>query len=149
MCLQGCATSYHVNSKALAVEYPKTWLTRDDKGPYYVENPDLSPEYEIFRESGRFEETLNADSGVKIRLNKIERELVCGNPLLASFITLGILPVGLPSGRTFSFTTEIDGTVKTYSYYLGVESRSSIWEWPIAWLYTEQRAMIDALRNTK
>ena len=53
----------------------------------------------------------------------------CGNPLLASGLTLGLLPVSIPEGGRLVYRLQRDGQCVIYAHDIWVESRTSVWEW--------------------
>ena len=53
----------------------------------------------------------------------------CGNPLLVSGMTLGLLPVSIPDSVRLVYTLNHGGHTQIYAHDIWMESRTSVWEW--------------------
>jgi hypothetical protein len=97
----------------------------------YILNPELKKEYSILKKSNIY--NLSTDSLgnniVRIRLYRIDRHLVCGQPITLSVITLGQLPVYLPDRYKFQFD-EIGADQQTSkkSYDFSIATRYWFWD---------------------
>lgn len=93
----------------------------------FVINPNLQKEYKILTYSGIYELTNDSLNDLKIRLSPVKKRFACGNPLIASLITLGQLPVLMPDYYGYEFQ-EIDKEKTTLvKYQLTVARR--VWFW--------------------
>ena len=120
-------------------------LTRFDGGtkPVYVINPDLSREYQILVASGIYPLTHQPEGARKITLKPIQRLYRCGNPMMMTFVTLGIVPIDLPGGQVFQYDLESDGIGIHYYHRLPTYDRISIWEWLVR--HNEEKILAEAL----
>jgi len=142
----GCATSYHVedNQQVTAlVEMNSTYLP---EGKFFVTNKNLVDEYAIFKQSGRFPESEFRDEAVEVTLYPMAKLPSCGNPLIASAVFLGTLPVSLPNDAEYSFSTNQNGKIQSFHFMLRAYSRISIWEWFLKPFNSEHEVYAEALK---
>lgn len=96
----------------------------------FILNPELTKEFQIFKQAGVFKlvtDTVNK-SVVKIKLYPLQRNFVCGQPILGSFITLGQVPVLLPDKYQYRFD-EVQSTDTIPRYYeLKIATRYWFWD---------------------
>jgi hypothetical protein len=118
----GCASTLHVQSKR--------HLQRFDGGarPVYVTNPELQPEYDVLRASGIYPLSTQRDGARLLTIHPMRQYGGCGNPLMLTIFTFGIVPGWLPADRTFEYELQTDGATQTYEHHLPVYERFSLWE---------------------
>jgi hypothetical protein len=106
-------------------------LHRFDGGsqPVYVTNPEMHREYEILKASAIYRLSNEPEGARKLTLRPIQHLGRCGNPLMLSFVTLGIVPGFLPGAQVFEYDLETDGQVERYAHHLPIYERFSSWEW--------------------
>src|ERR1043166_1073917 len=121
--LSGCTSTAYVNSKVHL--QPFSGGTR----PTYVTNPELHREYEILCASGIYQLSSDREGARRLTLLPLKQYGRCGNPLMLSALTLGIVPGFLPGAYVFEYDLESDGAVERYEHLLPVYERVSIWEW--------------------
>jgi len=80
-----------------------------------------------------------------LTLRPLHHGFRCGNPLILSMLTVGIIPGILPAGLTFDYDLETDGTVEHCARSLPLYERSSIWEC-LLFLHDDQKIMAKGLR---
>jgi len=95
-------------------------------GKVFVRNPELSDELEILQASGVFEIVPADKASRALELRPREMGGACGNPLLLTWATYGLVPATVPFRSTFSFTLEQDDIVSEQQYVLEAESRVSL-----------------------
>jgi hypothetical protein len=137
--LSGCTSTTYFAGK-------KSEVKRFDGGavPVYVTNPEMAPEYRILQLSGIYNLSSNPESARRITLHKMTRLPACGNPMIASAFTLGIVPVVLPNPWYFGYEVEESGGVELVQHHLSLRERFSIWEWLLKWK-SEKRAYAQAV----
>ncbi|MGC4038075.1 MAG: hypothetical protein QM764_19090 [Chitinophagaceae bacterium] len=116
--------------KIFPAEY-RQYQYSGEKKKAFVINPELKKEYAIVSQSGIF--TLIADStdesAVKIKLQKMDRRFTCGEPAIASMITLGQIPVLFPDRYEYQFDEiTATGTVNR-KFELLIAQR--LWFWDV------------------
>lgn len=95
-------------------------------GRVFVRNPEFAEELEILRASGVFE-IVSADQAVKVvELHPQEQAAACGNPLLLTWATGGLVPSTVSIGWTFAFTLQEDGIDSEQRFVLNGERRVSL-----------------------
>jgi len=95
----------------------------------FVTNPEKSPEYEILKKSGIYNLT-NQTIGVReLTLLPIRRSFRCGNAIMLTIITFGIVPGIQPGPCAFEYDLETNGKLERYSHKISTYYRVSIWEW--------------------
>lgn len=144
--LQACATTYHVEPAAERGTRASDGSVGLLAGPWFVANKELTAEYQIFRQSGRFREASEPAGAISVHLHPLHRIPACGNPLLGSLFTAGLIPVTLPHGAIFAFSTTENGRQKTYDFRLEASARTSLWDWAVKPFNSEAAAYAEALR---
>lgn len=147
--VQGCTTTYHAVIPKKEPFPASNQGSRELQVAVYVKNHDLSYEYSIFKKSTRFTEVSEETATAIVTLEKFRPRFVCGNPLIFSALTLGILPVSLPHGGIYSFTVESNGHSQSYTFWLDSSARTSIWEWAFKPFTSEAGALAKSLRYAK
>ena len=112
--------------------FPKAF--RDQSAPRgvvkaHVLNPDLKKEFQILKLSGLFELTSLPNAEVTISLDTLQRSLVCGQPLVASMVSLGQIPVYLPDRYIFRFQEHKND--QTIAHGLELQVAKRIWFWDL------------------
>lgn len=95
-------------------------------GKACVRNPELSEELEILEASGVFEIVAANEASKVLTLHPRKTGGVCGNPLLLTWVTNGLVPATVAIRSTFSFTLEEDGVVSEKEFVLEAERRVSV-----------------------
>jgi hypothetical protein len=136
--LNGCGTT-------LVLE-PKSQLARFDGGPQvvYVTNPQMQPEYDILKASKIYQLTNQPAHAFQLTLHPMGHGWRCGNPLLLTFYTAGLIPGYLPAARTFEYDLSTNGIPVTYIHSLPLYERYSDWEWLVP--RSDKRALAQGLR---
>ncbi len=111
--------------------------------PVYVTNPQMGREYQILKASGIYQLSDRPQSARRLTLRPIHQYGRCGNPLMLSAITLGIIPGVLPAARTFEYDLDNGTGVESYVHHLPLYERFSIWEWLVR--RDEQKVVSEAL----
>jgi len=96
----------------------------------YIINPELRPEYEIFSSSGIFDLTKDSldTTALKIKLCPLRKNIACGQPIMASALTLGQLPVYLPDRYFYRFDQVSSGDTLSREFELRVATRFWFWD---------------------
>ena len=136
----GCTSSLHLGS---ARDLPRF---NGGARPVYVTNPELKEEYEVLRASGIYPLSTERDGARLLTLHPIVRYGRCGNPLMLTIFTCGIVPGVLPAARVFEYDLQTDGTTETRSHPLALYERFSIWERLLP--HNDQRKMAEALARS-
>lgn len=131
-CVVTCISFFLVSCYSYQV-YPRThrnFTFGGEKKTAYVVNPGLKKEYQILKEAGLF--SLVTDSSAvgitTIKLHPLERSFTaCGNPLVASAIVLGQLPVYFPDKYVYSF--EEIGKNRTTQKEFTLQIAQRVWFW--------------------
>lgn len=136
--LTGCISS------TLCLE-KKSDLQRFSGGsqPVYVTNPQMHPEYEILKASEIYHLTNQPDGAYLLTLHSIGQRPRCGNPLLLTLFTFGLVPGYLPAARTFEYDLNTNGIAVTYIHGLPLYERYSDWEWLV--MRSDKKAMTKGL----
>jgi hypothetical protein len=139
--LNGCTSTLHVAGK-------RSELQRFDGGPtpVYVTNPEMTPEYQILKRSGIYRISIDPEGARPLTLHRMGPRFVCGNPLITTVFTLGLIPVKLPAPWIFQYKMETDGRSEEVEHFLPLYERFSIWEWPLKW--DQQRVYARALAGS-
>lgn len=120
--LQGCTSNLYIGQTEGADS--NTW------SPIVVNVTNPSHKnFEVLKKSGIYEISTSDDSMNKLTLIDSETVFSCGNGLIPSIFTLGILPGYVNAGENFAYKIEIDGESEIEEYYLDLYARYSIWEW--------------------
>ena len=93
----------------------------------YIINPELEKEVSILGASEIFQITNDSSASTHIRLYPLEQSWVCGQPLTASLLSLGQVPVLLPDRYSFRFD-EIKGG-KMYHRDIELTVAQRVWFW--------------------
>lgn len=96
--LSAACYSYRVSPK----EY-KNLERRGVQRRAYIINPELEKEVAILKASEIFQITSDSLADTHILLYPLEQSWVCGQPLTASILTLGQVPILLPDSYRFRF----------------------------------------------
>lgn len=119
--LTSCASSF-------VVVQDKAGILATPKQTVQVTNPELVREFEILKQSGIYHIS-NKPEAVTLTLAPLKTwHYGCGNPLLGSVLTMGILPATLPATITFGYTLTEGGSIKQYGHSIRAYTRHSIWE---------------------
>ncbi len=114
----------------------------------FVENPDLSFEYEILLRSKIF--TLSDDSATPRHLELWpinERAVRCATPIAFTFLTLGIVPGILPHQYNYGFTLQENETVCTTMVSIDGGIRFSFWDWFAKPFLKKEKVIAEGLRR--
>ena len=95
----------------------------------YILNPELRKEYKILQSSKIFELTYDSSdkSAIKIKLLPIKKGSACGQPLTASLLTLGQVPIYLPD--TYEYTFDELKETETIGHRFEMRIATRIWFW--------------------
>ncbi len=117
--------TYHATTKET-----KTSKSNSAKPFAFVTNPELKTEYQILQAADIFE--LTSDSMLsditRITLLPLVSKLACGNPLAASMITLGQVPVYLPDTYIFQFSEQKGNQITQKHFPLQIQKRFWFWD---------------------
>jgi hypothetical protein len=117
--------TYHIASTET-----KTFKNPATKPVAYITNPELKTAYQILQAAQIFE--LTNDSlhvqAIRITLSPMQKKLACGNPLAASMITLGQVPVYLPDTYLFQFNEQKGNQIIPRSFPLQIQTRYWFWD---------------------
>ncbi|WP_223601596.1 hypothetical protein [Chryseobacterium sp. GVT01B] len=92
----------------------------------FVVNKELKKEFEILKHSDIYEIVEDSTHAAKIRLHPmLTRTPPCGNPMIGSMLTVGLLPSGFPYDISYSYDVAENSTTKNYQYKLQVYQ--SLW----------------------
>lgn len=119
--LSSCIPSYSATPK----EYnrAKVNFTRQKA---FVVNKELEKEFKILKHSDIYEIVEDSTNAAKITLHPMEtRTPSCGNPMIGSMITVGLLPSGFPYDISYRYDVTENSTTKNYQYQLKVYQ--SLW----------------------
>jgi hypothetical protein len=106
----------------------------------YVLNNDLIKEYKILEYSKIYEMTNDSTIALKIRLYPIRRNPLCGEPIIASWITLGQIPVSFPDTYRFRFEEIVNEKIKFNQFDLKISKRVWFWDFLVFGKKFEQKA---------
>ncbi|MCQ9633974.1 hypothetical protein MP478_02665 [Chryseobacterium sp. WG14] len=119
--LWSCIPSYSAYPK----EYRKA-KADFPKQKAFVVNKDLKKEYNILKHAGIYEMVEDSTNAAKITLHPmLTRTPSCGNPMIGTMITAGLLPSGFPYTIAYSYDVAENSTTKNYQYNL--EVYQSLW----------------------
>jgi len=96
----------------------------------FITNPELKKECSILLKSNIFDVTTDSldGSAVKVRLQPMQRQLACGQPILLSAFTLGQLPVLLTDRYFYSFEEVQQEQVEAKKFELHVAKQYWFWD---------------------
>jgi hypothetical protein len=114
---------------------------RHPGGKVFVRNADLSEELEILRSSGVFEIVSSDNATRAVELRPRQAGGVCGNPLLVTFCTFGLVPATVSNPSTFSFRLEENGSVSERQFRLEAERRVSLVQWVFKPFHSDTRTL--------
>jgi hypothetical protein len=100
--------------------------SRHPGGRAFVRNPELSEEFQILEASGIFEIVRENEASKSIELHPRKTGAACGNPLLLTWATFGLMPATVSITSTFSFTIKEKGVVSEREFVLEGERRVSL-----------------------
>jgi hypothetical protein len=95
----------------------------------FVTNPEMQREYSILKNSEIYPLTNQPAGARKLTLLPIKHFGRCGNPIMLTILTIGIVPEVLPSAQVFEYDLETDGKIEHCVHPLPTYDRVSIWEW--------------------
>ncbi|WP_288447251.1 hypothetical protein [uncultured Chryseobacterium sp.] len=96
------------------------------KQKVFVVNKDLESEFKILKHSDIYEIVEDSTHAAKITLHPMmKRTPPCGNPMIGSMLTVGLLPSGFPYDIAYSYDLAENSTTKNYQYKLQVYQ--SLW----------------------
>lgn len=137
----GCTTSVHL----LTGERRQPSI--DEKLVVYVTNPSLARELEVLRASGLYRLADRESGATKLKLREISQSGRCGNSLMLTMITFGLVPGYVPGAYTFSYELENKGQWIVVSHRLPLYERISLWE---RFVYQDRIAIFaDALKRSE
>jgi hypothetical protein len=115
--------------KIFPKEYRK-FEYRGQKQLAFVINPELKKENRILKQSGIFEFTADTSKAncLKIKLRPLGKTIMCGEPILASALTLGQFPVYFPDKYYYQFQIISQGDTTLKSFELRVSQRYWFWD---------------------
>jgi hypothetical protein len=109
--------------------YPKEYRSAKADFPkekVYVMNKDLEKEFKILKHSGIYEIVEDSTNTAKIKLYPMKTHTPsCGNPMIGSMMTVGLLPAVFPYDNTYSYDVIENHTTKNYQFNLRVNQ--SLW----------------------
>lgn len=120
--LTGCATTLHLSHAEDSISVVPLFR----KG--FIVNPELKDEYLVLVKSHKCELVLESDAEAKIELLPIRRYGRCGNPLILSIISFGLIPGYIDAGLEYQMVVTTAGHRVTYFYRLNLVERYSVWE---------------------
>jgi hypothetical protein len=118
----GCATTPHLSVAKTALPF------RDHGAPVFVTNPELKREHAILMKSGIYRLSDTPEGAHRLTLRPIVQHGRCGNPLMLSAFTVGVVPGFLPAAMYFGYDLEVDGTSQLVMHQLPLYERFSLWE---------------------
>jgi hypothetical protein len=98
------------------------------KAKAYVVNPELKQEYEILQRSQLYELVQDSLEAVKIKLNPMQTALMCGNPLIGTIFTFGLIPSTVEDQYFYSFTEQQSNNSIERKIMANVRMRLSAYE---------------------
>jgi hypothetical protein len=94
----------------------------------FVTNPELRREYEVLKASNIYQLSSNPSDARRLTLHPIRQYGRCGNPLMLTGLTFGIIPGVVSATRAFEYDLESDGKTQKLCHRLPLYERFSIWE---------------------
>lgn len=114
--LWSCIPAYSVTSK----EYRKA-KADFPKQKVFVANKELTKEYKILKHSNIYEVVEDSTNAAKLTLHPMKIYTPsCGNPIIGSVITVGLLPSVFPYDVSYSYDIAENNTTKNNQYNLQV-----------------------------
>ncbi|WP_313002211.1 hypothetical protein [Chryseobacterium gleum] len=97
-----------------------------EKQKAFVVNKDLKREFEILKHSDIYEIVDDSTQTAKITLHLMKTYTPpCGNPMIGSMITVGLLPSGFPYDIVYSY--DVAGNSETKNYHYKLQVYQSLW----------------------
>jgi len=93
-----------------------------------VVNPELHQEYDILQRSQLFELTSDSTENNKIKLDSMQTILKCGNPLLGTIFTFGLIPSTVEDQYFYSFREHRGDRIVSRKVEVNVRMRLSAYE---------------------
>ncbi|REC61005.1 hypothetical protein DRF65_18405 [Chryseobacterium pennae] len=119
--LSSCIPAYSASSK----EYNQAKVNFTKKKAFVV-NKELKTEFNILKHSDIYEIVEDSTDAARITLYPMKTHTPpCGNPMIGSMITVGLLPSGFPYDISYSYDVAENSTTKKYQYQLQVYQ--SLW----------------------
>lgn len=118
--LCSCIPSFNVAKeyKDVKADFPKQNV--------FVTNKDLKKEFEILRHSDIYNIVEDSTNTAILKLYPIQSySPPCGNPMIGSMLTVGLLPSYFQYIETYSYDITENNTTKNYQYKL--EVYQSVW----------------------
>ena len=140
--LVGCRSTLILEKKRFLQQFPH------DPIPVFVTNPEMKREYGILQGSGIFVLTSDTNCTRRVTLNSLQEVYGCGNGIILSLATVGVIPVIFETGYGFSYDIETADVVMRRDHSLRLYSRVSIWEWLIK-KRDEKQMLVKALTFSK
>ena len=108
----------------------REFVYNGEKKKAFVVNPQLSKEFHILKKAGIFQFTSDSldESTVRIKLSSMKRNFACGEPIIASVLTLGQLPVLFPDRYDYSFEEIGKSDTIRKNFELHVATRFWFWD---------------------
>lgn len=94
----------------------------------YVTNPELKRELAILQASQLYRISLNPAAPDKITLDPLEKHPGCGNPMMGTVFTLGMLTSHMSDRYTLGYTLQDSYGTRKLSYTVGMDYSYSLWE---------------------
>jgi hypothetical protein len=118
----GCASSLHFTSAKAQSAF------HDADRPVFVVNPGLAREFAILKKSGIYVLSGTAEGSRRLTLRPMVQHGRCGNSLMLSILTFGIVPGYLSADMDFEYELEDAGVSKRVRHRLALHARYSIWD---------------------
>ena len=118
--LCSCIPSYNVAKeyRNVKADFPKQNV--------FVVNKDLKKEYEILKHSNIYNIVEDSTNTAVLKLYPIHSySPPCGNPMIGSMLTIGLLPSYFPYTETYSYDLTENNKTKNHQYKLNVYQ--SLW----------------------
>ncbi|CAA0118171.1 Uncharacterised protein [BD1-7 clade bacterium] len=121
--LVGCTSNLYL------VKNEKNYSPAYHENVVCVTNPELGDRFQALVESEIYEisDDPNCENKLTFKASKID--MACGNPLIASAVFLGTVPVSLPVTDRFRYIIENEDGISEYVHFVEIYERTSIWEW--------------------
>jgi hypothetical protein len=113
--------------------YPKEYRNFEYEGQKqlaYILNPELKRENKILVQSDIFELTSDPSKAdcAKLRLLPMAQNIMCGEPILGSMLTLGQVPVYFPDQYNYQFEVINQGDTTLKKFELSISQRYWFWD---------------------
>lgn len=119
----------------------------------YAERIDLNhvpePVRHVLTEAAIYRPSTADEPATQISAVRLERWPGCGNPLLGSVATLGLLPVTIEDTYVLSYRLSSSRGAIDYSHTMTLLERTSLWEWLLRpFAHSEQTLLSAALQRS-